>query len=173
MFAAMEASAFAYDMDDRHRHHQYRPGLLAARSARLSPAWANLSSLASPSPRMLPPGPRRSGTRIIMREWAKQGPGHTRPLFAPGARGRGGQGPAHGPHAPTGPPLPPGRGWPRQRAALAPTPRLPLLRRKLCNSGAGCGPDFLAGATLCSQRGISVTCPPYTIKNGGFLRFLR
>jgi hypothetical protein len=60
------------------------------------------------------------------------------------------------------------------RAALAPTPRLPLLRLELCNSGAGCGPKFLAGVHPFARKTvISVICPPDTIKNGGFLRFLR
>jgi hypothetical protein len=59
MFAAMEASAFAYDMDDTGTGTIDITGGRSPRFCALSPAWANLSSLASPSPRMLPPGPRR------------------------------------------------------------------------------------------------------------------
>jgi hypothetical protein len=103
MFAAMEASAFAYDMDDTGTGTIDITGGRSPRFCALSPAWANLSSLASPSPRMLPPGPP---AQAELGSSCANGP----------SRGRGIPGPFLRPaHAGAGRGLPTGRTRPQAR----------------------------------------------------------
>jgi hypothetical protein len=76
---------------------------------------------------------------------------------------------AHRPAAATGPRL----AAPTPRAASPPRLACLFFVENFAIPVPGAGRIFWPGPPPCSQRGISVTSPPDTIKNGGFLRFLR